>query len=177
MAITPVKDSSAIFLGLGILGLAAYPQGSPPGAFADVGYIKNMSITYNRELKDFESGGILVVRLAFRDSLKANADWAEVSVKNLNTVIPQPNQPQGQGYGGNTITFGGSRVINRFALRFEATRPDNKVITFDMFKCTPTGEFKFAFAEEDFVTYPVEFGAEVDSTKPTGSQYGRVSII
>lgn len=176
MPITSVKDTNAIHLGLGTLGLAAYPQGSPPGSFADVGYIKKMDLTYNRELKDFESAGILVVRLAFRDTLKANADWAEVSMKNLNTCIPQPNQPQGQGYAGSTITFGGSRTINRFALRFESTRADSKVITFDMFKCTPTGEFKFAFAEADFITYPVEFGAEVDNTKPTGSQYGRISI-
>lgn len=177
MAITEVKDPNSVHLGLGTLGLLAYPQGSPPGSFLDVGYIKKMDVTYNRELKDFESAGILIVQLAFRDRLTAEADWAEVSPKNLNTVLPQPNQAQGQGYGGTTVSFGGSRTINFFALRFESVRQtDGKTITFDMFKCTPSGEFKFAFAEEDFITYPVSFGAQVDTTKPAGTRYGRITI-
>lgn len=176
MAITSVKNANAVHLGLGTLGLLAWPAGSPASGFVDVGYLKGLTVTYNRELKDFESAGILVKRLAFRDRLTLTADWAEISVKNLNAVLPQPNQGQGLGYGGAAVGFGGSRTIQRFAVRFESTRDDNQVITVDIYKATPSGEFKLAFAEEEFITYPVEFGAEVDTTRPTGQQYGKISI-
>ena len=177
MPITEVKDPNAVHLGLGVLGLAAYPQGSPPGAFTDVGYLKGMNATYNRELKEFESAGILVKRLAFRDRLTAQADWAEVSIENLNTVLANNNQAQGLGYAGTTVSFGGNRGIVRFAMRFESTRDDHKVITLDIFKCTPASEFRLAFAEEEFITYPVEFSAEADTSKPSGAQYGRITIV
>ena len=176
MPITEVKDPDQVHLGLGVLGLASFPQGSPPAGFTDVGYLKGMSLAYNRELKDFESAGLLVKRLAFRDRLTATSEWAEISVGNLNTLLPQENQGMGQAFTGPQITFGGSRAITRFAMRFESLRDDNKYITIDIFKCTPAGEFRLAFAEEEFITYPVEFAAEADTSRPTGKQYGRIRI-
>lgn len=167
MAITPAKDANNVTLGLGILGLADF--GGSPYTFVDVGYIKSMTMTYNRELKDFESAGILVKRLAFRDSMTMTADWAEIKLSNLQKAIPGSTT-------GSTHKFGGDRTIDRYAVRFEHTRDDGQVITVDMYKATPASEFELAFAEEEFITYPVEFSAEADTTKATGQQYGSVRI-
>jgi hypothetical protein len=169
MPITPNKDPDNVHLGLGILGIKPFPAGSPPADFADVGYLKGCTIAYNRELRDFESAGILVKRLAFRDRLTMNADWAEISITNLATLIPGT-------VAGNKLTFGGSRVINRYSVRFESERDDGKLITVDIFKATPAGESRLAFAEEEFITYPVEFAAEVDESKTSGQQYGSIEI-
>ena len=170
MAITPAKNVDAVTLGLGILGLVTLPAGSP-ATFSDVGYIKSATFTYSRELKDFESGGFLVKRLAFRDRFGMDADWAEVSISNLSKIIPSP------GLTGSSMQFGGNRNINRVGVRFEHTRDDNKVVTVDIFRATPAGDFRLAFAEEEFITYPVNFSAELDTAKASGQQYGRISIV
>lgn len=168
-SITDDKDEDAVILGLGRLGMGSYPQTSP-GTFTDVGYIKAASFAYNREFKEFESAGLLVKRLVFRDRLTLTAEYAEVSITNLNRVI------QGTKTGDN-IEFGGHRNIDRFAVRFEHQRSDNKIIQITMFKSVPAGQFQFAFAEEEFVRYPVEFSAEADPDKAAGKQYGVIKLI
>jgi hypothetical protein len=170
MAITESKNADAVTLGLGVLGLCALPAASPQ-TFTDVGYIKACTVSYSRELKDFESGGLLVKRLAFRDRFRANADFAEVSITNLNKIIPSTAS------GGNSIRFGGSRTINRYAVRFEHTRDDAAVITIDIYRAVASGEFALAFAEEEFIKYPVEYSAEADTTKTVGQQYGKIAIV
>lgn len=169
--ITPLKDPDSVRFGLGTLGLVPLPAGSP-ASFTDVGYIKSCTATYSRELKDFESAGLLVKRLAFRDRFGLNATWAEVSITNLSKLIPSP------GLTASSMQFGGSRTINRFGVRFESTPEvdDGPFITIDLFRATPSGEFSLAFSDEDFVQYPVEFSAELDVAKPTGQQYGRITI-
>ena len=166
--ITESKSADAVTLGLGVLGIAAWPPGSP-AVWTDVGYIKSMTATYSRELKEFESGGILVKRLAFRDRFMFDADWAEVSITNLQKVIAGDE-------GANDHKFGGSREINRYALRFEHLRDDLKYVTVDLYKAVAGGEFKLAFAEEDFIVYPTNWSAERDTTKAAGQQYGRITI-
>lgn len=166
MPITATKNADKVLLGLGTLGLVKLPAGSP-AAYTDVGYIKSCSVTYTRELKDFESAGILVKRLAFRDRLTMESDWAEVSVTNLSKLIQSP------GLTANSMQFGGSRLIDRYGVRFEHTKEDGNLFTVDIFRATPAGDARLAFAEEEFITYPTNFSAEADTTKPTGQQYGR----
>lgn len=166
--ITEVKDPDAVTLGLGVLGMAAYPTGSP-GTFTDVGYLKGFSVAYTRELKEFESAGLLIKRLAFRDRLSLRATWAEVSLDNLEKVIQGTRA-------GNTHRFGGDRSISRYALRFEHTRDDDEIITVEVYKSVAASDFELAFAEEEFITYPVEFSAEADTSRTTGQQYGYIKI-
>lgn len=173
--ITERKDADNVQLGLGVLGLAAYPAGSPQ-TFLDVGYIKSCTVAYTRELKDFESAGILVKRLVFRDRLTLTADWAEISATNMKTLIANgATGTEGQSQYG--VRFGGSRAIKRYLVRFESPRDDNGLITVDIYKATPAGEFRLAFAEEEFITYPTEFSAEVDTTKPAGQRYGKITVV
>ena len=172
MAITQVRDPDSILLGLGTLGIAAWSGSSPPASpttFTDVGYLKGCNITYSRELKDFESAGLLVKRLVFRDRLTMTADYAEVSIKNLKNIIPGTET-------GAAIYFGGNRTISRYAVRFEHTRSDNLIVTVDIFKAIAGGNVELAFAEEEYITYPVEWAAEADTTRTSGQQYGRIRI-
>ncbi len=173
--ITEVKNADNVQLGLGVLGLVAYPAGSPQ-TFLDVGYIKSCTVSYTRELKDFESAGILVKRLVFRDRLTLTADWAEISATNMKKLIANgATGTEGESQYG--VRFGGSRAIKRYVVRFESTRDDNGLITVDIYKATPAGEFRLAFAEEEFITYPTEFSAEVDTGKPVGQRYGKITVV
>lgn len=169
MPITEVKNADAVILGLGVLGLAAYPAASPL-TFTDVGYIKSCEVSYSRELKDFESAGVLVKRLAFRDRFSLKSNWAEVSISNLQKLIPSTAITNG-------MDFGGSRAITRYLVQFEHTRDDNKVITIRLYKTIAAGEATLGFAEEEFITYPTEFQAEADTNKPSGRQYGFITIV
>lgn len=166
--ITDSKSADAVTLGLGILGISVWPAGSP-ATFTDVGYIKKMTATYSRELKEFESGGVLVKRLAFRDRFTFDSDWAEVSITNMQKLI------EGDG-GANDLKFGGDRTIHRYALRFEHLRDDGKYVTLDMYKSIASGEFSLAFAEEEFITYPTQWSAEADTTHAAGERYGKITI-
>lgn len=165
--ITDAKDPDSVILGLGRMGLGAFPQGSP-GSFIDVGYIKGAEFSYNREVKEFESGGILVKVLVFRDRFKLSAQWAEIKPDNLHKFF------QGTKVG-NNIYFGGQRTATRYAVRHEFQKEDGSaMIQTNMYKALPSGEFKLAFAEEQFVTFPVEFEAQADTTKTSGQQYGSI---
>ena len=174
MPISQVRDPDSILLGLGVLGLAAWTDSTtPPGSpadFVDVGYIKGCTVAYSRETKDFESAGILVKRLVFRDRLTLTADWAEVSIDNLSSII------EGTLTSGSALEFGGSRAITRYAVRFEHTRSDEQLFTVNIWKAIPAGNFELAFAEEEYIQYPVEFSAEADSTRAAGRQYGSFRV-
>lgn len=170
--IVETHDEDSILLGLGQLGLAALPRTSPD-TYDGVGYIKGASFTYSRELKDFESGGVLIKRTVYRDRFSLSADWAEVNITNLNRVF----QGTVSGIGNNTINFGGGRAMTRFAARFEHERDDGNILQIDMFKCAPSGEFALAFQEEDFVTYTVQMDAEADSDMAAGQRYGRIRLL
>lgn len=167
-AITETKNADSILLGLGVFGLA--PYSASPGSYIDVGYIKGARFNYTRELKDFESGGILVKRISFRDRFGCTVDWAEVSLDNLAKVIPGT-------LSGNSFRFGGEKTITRYAARFEHTRDDGDLVQITIYRTIPGGEFELAFAEEDFITYPVEFQAEADSSEPVGRQYGAIVLV
>lgn len=170
MGITQIRDPDSILLGLGVLGLAAWSGTSPPSSpagFIDVGYIKACGVAYTREVKEFESAGLLVKRVVFRDRFNLTADWAEVSMDNLATVIPGTLV-------GDALHFGGNRTVSHYAVRFEHTRTDNLVLTINVFKSIVSGNVELNFAEEEFITYPVEFSAELDSTRPTGRQYASI---
>ncbi len=173
MAITEVKNANNVHLGLGVLGLASYP-GASPVTYTDVGYIKGCGLTYSREFKDFESAGVLVKRLVFRDRLTMNTQWAEIKIANLSKVYA-PGLTYDNGTWG-LVEFGGSRTISRYLVRFESTRDDGKIITVDIWKATPAGDQTLNFAEEEFITYPVEFTAEADSSRASSRQYGRITI-
>lgn len=165
--LTEVKDPDSILLGLGVLAMASYA--ASPTVYVDVGYIKGAAFKYTRELKEFESAGILVKRLVFKDRFELNAQFAEVSISNLNKLF--------QGTATSTkITFGGQKTITRYSIRFEHTRDDNKVVQVDMFKTAPSGEFTLGFEEENFITYPVVFVGEADTTKTAGQQLGKIQI-
>lgn len=169
---TGSSDANNVLLGLGTLGLASYPSGSP-AAFQTVGFIKSCQVTYSREFKDFESAGLLVKRLVFRDRLVMHSDWAEIKITNLNKLM------RGTTAGNDTagsIAFGGDRSIQRYVVRFEHTTSDGRYVTLDIYKSTPAGEARINFAEEEFITYPVEFQAEVDSARAAGQQYARINI-
>lgn len=167
-AISEVKDADSILLGLGVFGLA--PYAASPGSYTDVGYIKGARFNYSRELKDFESGGILIKRIAFRDRFGCTVDWAEVSLSNLSKVIPG-------GLSGNSFSFGGEKSITRYAARFEHPRDDGDLLQITIYRTIPGGEFELAFAEEDFITYPVEFQAEADASEAVGRQYGKIVLV
>ncbi len=173
MAITEVKDSNNVHLGLGILGLASYP-GASPVSYTDVGYIKACSLEYSREFKDFESAGLLIKRLVFRDRLTLTSTWAEIKIANLAKLFA-PGLTYDNGTTG-LIEYGGNRTITRYLVRFESIRDDNKTITVDIWKAAASGTQTLAFAEEEFITYPVEFAAEVDSARASGRRYGRITI-
>lgn len=169
--ITETKDADNIMLGLGVLGLADLPRTSPD-TYNDVGYIKAAGFEYSREVKDFESAGVLIKRVVFRDKFSLKAEFAEVSIDTFHKII------QGTKNGaGDTETFGGHRNITRFALRFEHTNDDGRIVQVDMFRCAPTGTFSFNFAEEDFIKYPVEFAAEADDAMSAGQRYGRIRVL
>lgn len=166
--LTETKDPDSILLGLGVLGMASYA--ASPTVYADVGYLKGVAFKYTRELKEFTSAGLLVKRLVFRDRFELNAQFAEVSIANLNRVF-QPQSP-----GTTKILFGGQKNITTYSLRFEHTRSDGKIVQVDMFKTAPSGEFTLGFDEENFITYPVNFVGEADTTKTSGQQLGKIQI-
>jgi hypothetical protein len=168
MAITPSKDSDAVLLGLGVFGVSALTVS--PQVFTDLGYIKGCTVNFTRELIDFESAGVLVKRLAFRDRLSMEVELAEMSIDNLERMIPSTRASE-------TITFGGDRSITRYAVRFEHTRDDDKILQFDMYRTIPAGEVNLAFAEEEFITFPSEWQAEADTTKTAGQQYGAIELV
>lgn len=179
MAMTAIKNANNVHLGLGNLGLAAYP-GSSPVSYVDVGYLKGCTLEYNRELKDFTSAGLLVKRLIFRDTATLKTVFAEIKMTNLQKVFNPGysliSESNADGSSAGLIEFGGYRTITRYLARFESLRDDGKTVTVDIWKTTPTGTATLPFAEEDYITYPVEFGAEIDSARATGRQYGRITI-
>jgi len=166
--ITSVKDSDSILLGLGTLGITS-TLGSP-ATFADVGYIKGCEVTYTREFREFTSAGLLVKRLVFSDRLELNAEWAEVSISNLQTVFAPGASAVDE------ISFGGSKTVTQYRVQFEHQRSDNYWLALTIWKAVPSGEFTLAFAEEEFIQYPVQFAAEVDDAKAAGAQYARIRI-
>lgn len=168
--ITEAKNKDNILLGLGRLGIAAVPVTSPV-TFTDVGYIKGAGFNYTREIKDFESGGILVKRSVIRDRFTLKADLAEFSIDQLNRFI------QGTKTGSDTLTFGGHRTRNTFYVRFEHLRTDNAIVQLDIYQALPAGSFDLAFQEEDYMVTSVEFGAEASSSYASGQQYGRIRIL
>lgn len=170
MAITPLRDTDAVMLGLGELGLC--PTSTSPRVFTSVGYIKGCTFKYTRELKDFESAGFLVKRLAFRDKFEMSADWAEASLTHLALIIPATTV----GSPVSDMSFGGSRTTTTYSVRFEHTRSDAKVLTIDLYKGLAGGDFNFAFAEEAYITFPVQFSGQLDTSKPSGQQYGRMTL-
>lgn len=168
--ITETKNKDNILLGLGRLGVASLPVSSPV-VFTDVGYIKAAGFNYTREIKDFESAGILIKRSVIRDRFTLKADLAEFSIANLNRII------QGTTGGTDTIYFGGHRTRTTFYTRFEHLRTDNAIVQMDIYQALPSGSFDLAFKEEDYMLTTVEFGAEADSSKTSGQQYGRIRIL
>jgi hypothetical protein len=172
--ITESKSPESILLGLGTLGLAAYPLTSPV-TFGDVGYIKQAGFSFSREFKDFESGGELIKRIAFRDRFELTAQFAEVKIATLNKIIPSTLGNHGDG-AGSSIDFGGDKTLDEYAVRFEHVRTDGKIVRVDIWKAIPAGEQSLAFAEEDYITYPVVFAAQSDPTKAVGRRYGRISL-
>lgn len=166
--LTETKDPDSILLGLGVLGMAVYA--ASPATYADVGYIKAASFKYTRELKEFESAGELIKRLVFKDRFELNATFAEVSITNLQRMF------QGTATA-SKILFGGQKTITRYSLRFEHLRDDGvTIVQVDMFKTAPSGEFTLGFDEENFITYPVTFLGESDSTKTAGQRLGKIQI-
>lgn len=168
--LTETKDPDAVTLGLGVLGMAAYA--SSPTVYTDVGYTKGISYKYTRELKEFESAGLTIAQLVFKDRFELTAQFAEVSIPNLARIF------QGTTNGTTTKhTFGGHRNITKYSIRFEHTRgSDGKIIQVDMFKTIPSGEFTLSFEEENFITYPVNFVGLADTTKTSGQQLGKIQI-
>jgi len=165
--ITEAKDGDSVILGLGLFGTKAFGSG---GSFTDVGYVKGISLTYTRELVEFESAGLLVKRLAFRDRMSMEVEMAEVSIANLALIIPGTSSS-------TQITFGGDKTITRLAVRFEHLRDDNKIIQVDMYKTVASGEVSLEFAEEEFITFPTTFEAELDTSQTSGEQYGIIQIV
>lgn len=168
--LTQTKDPDSVILGLGVLAMASYAQS--PTSYTDVGYIKGAGFKYTRELKEFESGGVLVKRLFFKDRFELNAQFAEVSIANLTRIF----QPQAGASTSTKVLFGGQTTLTRYAIRHEFTRDDGKLIQVDMFKTTPSGEFTLNYEEENFMTYPVNFVGEADTTKTAGQQLGKIQI-
>jgi len=162
-------DADAVLLGLGTFEVGSYPLPSPTD-YVDVGYIKGTTVRYSRELKEFESAGLLVKRLPFRESFGIDGEWAQVSIENLAFVI--------QGTSTSTLLeFGGDTTITRRSIKFTHTRDDGKELTVTVHKTVAGAEFELAFAEEDFIQYPVSFNAELDSTKAVGKQYGSIELV
>ncbi len=168
--ITESKNKDNILLGLGRLGMAAIPVSSPI-SFTDVGYIKSAGFNYTREIKDFESAGILIKRSVIRDRFTLKADLAEFSIANLNRFI------QGTTTGVDTLTFGGQRTRTTYYIRFEHLRTDNAIVQMDIYQSFPSGSFDLAFKEEDYMLTTVEFAAEAASAYASGVQYGRIRIL
>jgi len=166
--ITNAKNSDAVLLGLGRLGIAA-ASGSSPFTFSDVGYLKGVEVAYTREFREFQSAGLLVKRLVFSDRLEMTAQWAEISISNLSRFFQGSSTV-------DQINFGGSKVVNQFRTKFEHQRSDNKWLTFEMFRGIPGGEVNLAFDEEEFIQFPANFVAEVDNSQAPGQQYGRIRL-
>lgn len=166
--ITSAKNADAVLLGLGTLGIAALP-GSSPFTFSDVGYIKGVEVAYTREFREFTSAGLLVKRLVFSDRLEMTAQWAEVSITNMSRLLVGSAAA-------DQLVFGGSKTINKYRVRFEHQRSDSRWLTVEIFQAVPGGEVNLAFDEEEFITYPANFVAEVDSNQPAGQQYGRLRL-
>jgi hypothetical protein len=170
-SITSVKESDSVLLGLGRLGMGLYTT-VPATVYTDVGYIKQLSFTYSRELKEFTSAGLRVKRLVFSDRATIQSSWAQVSVTNLQKIIQGTvNSPP------TDILFGGQRTTTNYSVRFEHQRSDGKILQFNMFKTLPSGDYELAFAEEEFITYPVTFEAEADTSQADGQQYGSIKLI
>lgn len=165
--ITSAKDADAVLLGLGTLGISTTL--TSPASFTDVGYLKGIEVNYTREFREFTSAGLLVKRLVFSDRLEMIAQWAEVSITNLAYLFEGSSTA-------DQINFGGSKTVTQYRTRFEHQRSDNYWLTFEIFKAVPGGEINLAFDEEEFIQYPANFVAEVDSTQSAGQQYGRIRL-
>ena len=163
------KDATAVLLGLGVFEVGSYPLPSPTD-YVDVGYIKGTTVRYSRELKEFESAGLLVKRLAFRERFGIDGEWAQVSIDTLAFVIQGTKTS-------NVLEFGGHTSITRRSVRFTHTRDDDAQLVVDVYKTVAGAEFELAFAEEDFIQYPVSFEAELDDTKDSGKQYGKIELV
>ena len=165
--ITSVKNADSVLLGLGRLGISTTL--TSPATFADVGYLKGIEVNYTREFREFTSAGLLVKRLVFSDRLEMVAQWAEVSISNLSKLIVGTSVI-------DQINFGGSKTITPYRTKFEHQRSDNQWLTFEMFQAVAGGEINLAFDEEEFIQYPASFVAQVDSSQPSGQQYGRIRL-
>jgi len=75
------------------------------------------------------------------------------------------------------LEFGGDTSITRRSVRFTHTRDDDAQLVVDVYKTVAGAEFELAFAEEDFIQYPVSFEAELDDTKDSGKQYGKIELV
>jgi hypothetical protein len=170
-SITEVKDANSVILGLGRFGIGTYTT-VPATTFTDIGYIKGVEMTYNRELKEFQSAGVIIKRIVFRDTFSCKVTWAEVSLKNMQLFFGGTlNSPP------TILKFGGHRTLTRRTVRFEHLKDDGNILRTTVFKCIPGGEFTMAYAEEEYVTVPGEFSAEEDTSQPLGQRYAEIALI
>jgi len=171
--ITEDKDPDSILFGIGNLALMAYVAGvlASPLVLVDTGILSAAEITYNRAVQSFKAGGTKWKTLVSDDDLTFQATYAEVAITNLQRAI----QGTLSGVGNNTIKFGGQRNLDPYYARFEHTRSDGLIVTFDMYKGVASGEFKLGFGDQ-FITYPTTFEANADAAKPAGQRYGLIKI-
>lgn len=172
--ITEDKDPDSILFGIGNLALMAYVAGvlASPLVLVDTGILSAAELTYNRAVQSFKAGGTKWKTLVSDDDLTFQATYAEVSIANLQRAI------QGTTSGSpdpTTIKFGGHRNLDPYYARFEHTRSDGLIVTFDMYKGVASGEFKLGFGDQ-FITYPTTFEANADANKPVGQRYGLIKI-
>lgn len=160
----------------------------------DVGFLKgNVELTYTREKVGFKPANELgeVKRWIISEGATLRATVAELKPANLrlalgiNEAIGSSQSypaydPSSFSAGADdsfdVIHFGGSKVVDELALRFEHTKADtSEKIILVLYKVVATPEITIPFAEEEVILHDMAFEALHDTSRAAGDQLGFVA--
>ncbi len=198
MAQTSRVNLTDITLGLGVLEIGNYTNGSFT-AYRDAGAIKaEGQIQMQRQQQRFENGRPLVVlkKEVTLELVTIQFTLAEVSVANIKdciggglitssnmtatfldgtTVAPKGDLTSSVVAVGlnNQFTLGGQCDVFTVALRFTHLKScaTGKRQIFEGYLAEPTGTLTLPFRETDWNLFQIDFELLADTTRPAGSQY------
>lgn len=157
----------------------------------DVGHIKgDVEVECSREYVGFKPSNELgvVKNFRIREAFRIKCTSAELRLANLKlalgvtTAVTASFEPSGlsgsyswsvdSGEVWDSLTFGGSKTLDEFALRIEHTRPDGNKVMVVLYKAQCVSDFVFPFKEEDITMYDLHFEGLTDSSRNAGDRVG-----
>lgn len=157
----------------------------------DVGFLKgNVELTYTKTKVGFKPANYLgdVKRWIIDEGVTLRATVAELKAANLRLALgineavgasqsfpayDPTSYSEGASDSFDVLHFGGSKVVDELALRFEHTKADtSQKIILVLYKVVATPEITIPFAEEEVILHDMAFEALHDTTRDAGDQLG-----